>query len=167
LGQTTIKGAGDEGELERGVAWPDPRFTDNGDGTVTDNLTGLIWLKNADCVGQQAWADALVFAANLFDGWTGDDSGGDCALGDGSSPGDWRVPNVGELKSLIDASQSDPALPSTAPFTGVASDTYWSSTTDAGSADHGWVVDLQSGSMTTISKSGGGGFYVWPVRGGQ
>jgi hypothetical protein len=32
-----------------GVAWPNPRFTDNSDGTVTDNLTGLIWLKNANC----------------------------------------------------------------------------------------------------------------------
>ena len=33
--------------IQVGVPWPNPRFTDNGDGTVTDNLTGLIWLKNA------------------------------------------------------------------------------------------------------------------------
>jgi hypothetical protein len=39
-GQTTAYVAGNDGYLEKGVAWPDPRFTDNGDGTVTDNLTG-------------------------------------------------------------------------------------------------------------------------------
>ena len=50
-GQTSSNATGDDGDLQRGVAWPDPRFTDNGDGTVTDNLTGLIWLKNANCFG--------------------------------------------------------------------------------------------------------------------
>jgi hypothetical protein len=42
--QTTSYGTGDDGDLRKGVAWPDPRWTDNGDGTVTDHLTGLIWL---------------------------------------------------------------------------------------------------------------------------
>src|SRR6184192_2353013 len=37
--------------LRRGVLWPDPRFTDNGNGSVKDNLTGLIWLKNSNCFG--------------------------------------------------------------------------------------------------------------------
>lgn len=48
-GQTTSYAPGDDGDLQKGVAWPVPRFTDNEDGTVTDNLTGLIWLTNADC----------------------------------------------------------------------------------------------------------------------
>ncbi len=39
-GQTTSYRTGDDGDLEKGVAWPDTRFTDNGNGTVTDNLTG-------------------------------------------------------------------------------------------------------------------------------
>ena len=42
-------GTGQDGEIKAGVAWPSPRFTDNSNGTVTDNLTGLIWLKNANC----------------------------------------------------------------------------------------------------------------------
>ena len=50
-GQTTSYATGDDGELEKGVAWPNPRFTDNNNGTVTDNLTGLIWLKHANCFG--------------------------------------------------------------------------------------------------------------------
>ncbi len=50
-GMTTSYRTGDDGDLERGVALVTPRFTDNGDGTVTDNQTGLIWLKNANCFG--------------------------------------------------------------------------------------------------------------------
>lgn len=62
-GQTvsTSATAGEDGDLQKGLAWPSPRFTDNGNGTVTDNLTGLIWLKNADCFGfvtTQVWATA-------------------------------------------------------------------------------------------------------------
>ena len=57
-GQTTGYATGDDGALQKGVAWPNPRFTDNGDGTVTDNLTGLIWLKNANC------ANALKILGN-------------------------------------------------------------------------------------------------------
>jgi hypothetical protein len=41
----------DDGDLKKGVAWPTPRFTKNNNDTVTDNLTGLIWLKNANCAG--------------------------------------------------------------------------------------------------------------------
>lgn len=46
-GQTQSYTAGDDGDLQKGVAWPTPRFAGNGNGTVTDKLTGLIWLKNA------------------------------------------------------------------------------------------------------------------------
>ena len=41
--------AGSDGALQKGTAWPNPRFTGNGDGTVTDNLTGLTWLQNTNC----------------------------------------------------------------------------------------------------------------------
>ena len=42
-------GTGQDGELQKGVELPTPRFTDKGNGTVKDNLTGLTWLKNANC----------------------------------------------------------------------------------------------------------------------
>ena len=48
-GQSVPYGPGDDGEYQMGVS-VDSRFTDNGDGTVTDNLTGLIWLKDAGCL---------------------------------------------------------------------------------------------------------------------
>ena len=59
-GQTISYASGDDGDVQAGVAWPDPRFTDNGDGTITDNLTGLMWLKDANCFGSQTWTNALV-----------------------------------------------------------------------------------------------------------
>jgi hypothetical protein len=46
-GQTTFYALGDDGDLQMGIAWPEPRFTDNEDGTVTDNLNGLMWTKDA------------------------------------------------------------------------------------------------------------------------
>jgi len=65
-GQTTSYATGDDGDLEKGVAWPSPRFTDNSDGTVTDNLTGLIWLKNANCPNAtRDWTTALSDVTQL------------------------------------------------------------------------------------------------------
>jgi len=42
------EGTGQDGEYRAGTAWPTPRFNDNYDGTVTDRLTGLVWVKDAD-----------------------------------------------------------------------------------------------------------------------
>ena len=58
-GKTTSYATGDDGDLEKGVAWPIPRFTDNSNGTIRDNLTGLIWLKDANCFGSRTWSEAL------------------------------------------------------------------------------------------------------------
>jgi len=157
-GQTSTYGPNDDGTLEKGVAWPDPRFTDYPDGTVTDNLTGLVWLRNANCFAtRMVWDDALAVCNNLADG--------QCGLMDGSEPGDWRLPNVKELQSLIDFGQYDPALPSGHPFSGVQF-YYWSSTTDADDTSGAWFVSLYDGIVYNDSKTINGHF-VWPVRGGQ
>ena len=84
-GQITSYAGSDDGALQTGVAWPDPRFTDNVDGTVTDNLTGLVWLKNANCFVQTNWTSAIIDANQL--------ASGSCSLSDGSAAGDWRLPN--------------------------------------------------------------------------
>ena len=156
-GQTTSYGAGDDGALQEGVVWPSPRFTDNGDGTVTDNLTGLVWLKNANCfVGTVSWIAALTDANGL--------ASGTCGLTDGSAAGEWRLPNREELMSLIDYSQSNPALPSGYPFTGVQSE-YWSSTTSAFNAPGAWAVNMPDGVVSSHTKTATDA-YVWPVRSG-
>ena len=63
-------GAGQEGHVRPGVRWPIPRFTKNGDGTVTDNLTGLIWLEDANCVAADNFDAILALANTLYDGST-------------------------------------------------------------------------------------------------
>jgi len=148
---------GQDGDHQAGVAWPNPRLTDNGDGTVTDNLTGLIWLKNANCFGKQNWTNALSSANSL--------ASGSCGLSDGSNAGDWRQPNLRELLSLIDYEQSDPALPSGHPFSGVQSNNYWSSSTYTRIPADGWYVYLSGGGTSANLRTAT--FFVWPVRGGQ
>ena len=63
-GQTMTYAMGDDGNIQAGVEWPAQRFTDNGDGTVTDNLTGLMWLKDGGCF-KANWKSAFNTVAGL------------------------------------------------------------------------------------------------------
>ncbi len=159
-------GAGHDGEHQKGVTWPVPRFNDNSDGTIADNLTGLIWLKNANCFGQRTWNEALSDASELADG--------NCGLTDGSSPAAWRLPNLFELESLCDMQYYAPALSNIVgtgkwtegnPFFNVQSNLYWSSTTDVSNTAHAWFVGMQHCTANFFSKDDW--LYVWPVRGGH
>jgi hypothetical protein len=156
-GQTASYAAGDDGNLRRGVAWPTTRFTNNTNGTITDNLTGLVWLRNADCFNTQDWATALTDANAL--------ANGTCGLIDGSIAGAWRLPNAVELESLLDIALTGPALPSGHPFINVQSNRYWSSSTDAATNASAWYADMNSGAVGSNDKAAGT-YYVWPVRGG-
>lgn len=95
-GQKISYQTGDDVTQQKGVAWPSQRFTDNLNGTVTDNLTGLIWLKNASCFEASDWPSALSSANKL--------ASGSCGLTDSSTAGQWRLPNANELESLVDVS---------------------------------------------------------------
>jgi hypothetical protein len=160
-GQTTSYGPGDDGALQKGVAWPTQRFTNNGNGTVTDHLTGLIWLRNANAFGQCLWSQALSAANGLAAPAAG--------LSDGSKAGDWRLPNLHELQSLIYySSWISPAMPS-GNFTDVPAGgqaRYWSSTSAYGDPTvEAWYVDLYDGSINYEVK--GVTHYVLCVRGGK
>jgi hypothetical protein len=159
-GQTASIATGDDGDLEKGVASPNPRFTDNGNGTITDNLTGLTWLKNASCLGQQTWANALAAANALASPNVA------CGLEDGSVAGDWRLPNIRELHSLVDYGTSNPALPADHPFMNVdVASAYWSSTTGANNSDGAWDVGFGVGFVGFAGKSAS--HFVTAVRGGS
>jgi len=147
---------GQDGALQKGVS-VSPRFTDNANGTVKDNLTGLIWLKNASCFGLQTWTNALSNANTL--------ASGACGLTDGSVARDWRLPNAKELQSLIDFGQFNPALPSGHPFSGVQFDGYWSSTPSGTNTSNAWTVTFYNGSVYSDTDKGQAR-YVWSVRGG-
>ena len=150
-------GTGDDAYYQAGVEWPNPRFTNNLNGTVTDNLTGLIWLKNANCFGVRTWFQALSDCNGLKDR--------ECNLTDSSNPGDWRLPNRGELLSLIDLYRANPALSLGHPFENVQGFHYWSSSVYAGSLGAWTVVMLDGfvGIMDRIEATA----YVLPVRGGR
>ncbi|WP_052566985.1 DUF1566 domain-containing protein [Candidatus Magnetobacterium casense] len=135
-GQTTIYATGDDGDLKKGVAWPYPRFADNGDQTITDNLTGLVWTKDAgtptvgSCTGGgKTWQAALDYVACL-----------NTASYLGST--DWRLPNINELESLFNVHRYPQSTwLSSQGFTNVQSGFYWSSTSYAGSrGSSAWSV---------------------------
>ncbi len=159
-GQTLSYATGDDGDLQEGVAWPAPRFADNGDGTQTDMLTGLIWAKDAGnptavtCAGGRTnWQGALDYVAclntNTYLGFN-----------------DWRLPNIVEMESLF----NDGAANSVSWLTGQGFDNvqtyYWSSTTYAGSVDHAWTVVLWSAPQVSLfDPKTVATYYSWPVRG--
>ncbi len=168
-GQTIEIETGDDGDLEEGVAWPNPRFTDNGNGTITDNLTDLIWDKDANRFGQRNWNSALSDCNNLAD------NGGD--LTDGSVAGDWHLANRFELESLLHLGVRLPAVPDTLgtglwsqgdPFNNVQfvqSAVYWSSTT-VFTTPFAWVMIFANGTVGFSNKFISDKF-VWCVRVGQ
>ena len=177
-GQTTSYATGDDGDLEKGAAFPIPRFTDNGDGTVTDNLTDLVWLQDAYCTetvgginngsGVLTWAEALTWSNSL--------ANGSCGLTDGSTAGEWRLPNIKELQSLLHFGYSDPPVSNAAgtgqweagdPFSGIPEEFnwYWSSTTVADSMSDAWCISMGNGARDTYAKINF--LSVWPVRDGN
>jgi len=125
-------------------------FAPGGEG-VEDTATGLMWPRQANILGYPlSWMDALEAVAELnrsaFLGHT-----------------DWRMPNRRELRSLIDHSAKQPALPSGHPFTGVFLGWYWTSTTKAGQPAYAWNVHFEGGRMFYSRKEE----YrlLWPVCG--
>jgi len=129
-GQTTSYYPGDDGDLQMGVPIPSNRFTDNGDGSITDVFTGLTWVKDGNLIatrnpdfdqdrtpgdGDIDWKTALDYVELLNnDNYLGHD--------------DWRMPNMTELRSLVNLGYPDMALPPDHPFINLK-DVYWSSTT--------------------------------------
>ena len=180
-GQTASYIKGDDGYYEKGVAWPYPRFRDNGDGTVTDKLTGLMWLKDANCItseykgfdnddtpedGRVTWNHAFDFINGINDG-----TYVNCAAGYTG----WRLPTLNELHTLIYRSFENPPVPNTTgtgqwsegdPFNNVAVNSYgyWSSSTREAVPYMAWGVEMTLGSVFINDK--GYWHYVWPVRGG-
>jgi len=172
-GQTESYYPGDDGDLQRGVPCPEPRFTDNEDGTVTDNCTGLVWLQNANCLatsypefdndgtagdGRVTWQHALDFVAGINNG-----TYGEC----GASYTDWRLPNIKELLSLVDLGFYDPAIAHTSPFTNVQSFYYWSSSSvlTLPPGYERWFVLFLNGSAHGYDEAFPA--LEWPVRGGN
>ena len=178
---TLNKFFGDTGESNGGCTCSGTlyanRWCDNGNGTVTDLSTCLVWLKKADWGGAKKWRcfdddpdpydDAHQRAGLLYAGAT------DANLSDGSVAGDWRLPTKTELVGLM--SGNAPVWCYTGPcdlngFTGVAGGDkeYWSSSTAATDTGSAWVMSPSYSYQGFSAKSHSYGVsYVWPVRSGH
>ncbi len=155
-GQILSQLQNDDGDYQKGVAAPNSRFIDNNNGTVTDNLTDLIWMKSADCtsffsgdslgVSYRNWTNALIAASNLSSGY--------CGLSDNSNAGDWRLPNIREIRSLVDYGQTNPALPTDIPIRGMPSTNrhFWSSTSIADNLSLAGETNFDDGDITRSNK---------------
>jgi hypothetical protein len=102
-------------------------YTDNGDGTVTDNVTGLMW-QQAVPAGTYKWAQAVAYCPTL-------------TLAGHS---DWRLPSIIELVSIVDYGQDNPSINPTY-FPSTPAYTFWSSSLLAGSSSGAWVVGFDDG----------------------
>lgn len=164
-GQTKSYAAGDDGYLQKGTEWPNPRFTVNADSTITDNLTGLVWSTDANAPGPdtcspgtlKTWQAALDYVtclnANSYLEHT-----------------DWRLPNRDELASLMNNGEANPigwlAWQGFSNLTSASSRWYWSSTTDSANTCYAWALTTTSdGSIAGFDKANS--FLVWPARGGR
>lgn len=122
-------------------------FVDNGNGTVTDTSTSLMWQK-ATAPGEYTWIEALSYCESL-------------TIAEYS---DWRLPTIKELRSIVEYDAYDPAIdtryfPDTLPFY------YWSSTTNVHSASRKWYIHFSYGYGSYYFNESGS-YYVRAVRGG-
>ncbi|WP_372767205.1 DUF1566 domain-containing protein [Pseudoalteromonas sp.] len=128
---------------------PTSQFTISNDGTVTDNLTGIMWMRcsigqswdanNQTCTGgleQLTWQQALKMASEYK--YAGFD--------------DWQLPNVKELSSIVDRQCVDAAINQTL-FPATLAQNYWTSTSGVGTASQAWAVAFYSGKTNLRSKA--------------
>ncbi len=110
-------------------------FTDNGNGTITDNLTTLIWQKTV-YTDSITWEQALTYADTLtLNGNT-----------------DWRLPNIKELESINDEGLVNPSINRTF-FSTMVTNKYWSSSSLPNQPTKAWYLDTQFGITTYDFKT--------------
>jgi hypothetical protein len=156
----SCSGTGQDGEYQSGEQFPEPRFTDHQNGTVTDRLTGLMWTKNAnlpDGTGGFQWA--LDYVAGMNTG-----------IYENYGYTDWKVPNIRELMSLIDYGRYKPVLTTGHPFTNVQGNFnnlyYHTSTSHTANYTHTYCISFYHADLKACNKAEGiNDIYLWPVRG--
>ena len=164
-GQTETLLTADDGEFQAGVPWPTQRFTDNQDGTITDRLTGLMWLKDADCASTiisnaatSHWHEIFNFIDALNNDYLND-----TCTGYKKNYTDWRIPNINELSSLMRAGLTDKTIAQwlnipdnnsigfTQPV--IVSNPIWSSTTSSIDTNNAWIANLSTGGISQLDKT--------------
>jgi len=140
----------------RGQTMPSNDFVNNGDGTITDTSTGLMW-QQAIASTEMTWEKALSYCEGLSLAWYTD----------------WRLPNIKELWSIVDYQRCNPAIDTdyfSDSWSPISFFPFWSSTTSARFGTHSWYIDYTHGVFGGTGTKGG--LYMWDahvraVRGGQ
>ncbi|MBI5506700.1 MAG: DUF1566 domain-containing protein [Deltaproteobacteria bacterium] len=166
-GTVSCTGTGQDGEFHLGSA---RSYTDNGDGTITDDVTGLMWEKLSD--------DGSIHDQDATYTWPDAFTGKIAALNTAVFAGhaDWRLPNRNELETLTSLASDHPATEAAfntacAPSCTVTtcscirSNFYWTSTTYSSSPGNAWIVGFAVGNTNSNLKSSL--YYVRAVRGGS
>lgn len=117
-------------------------YTDNGNDTVTDQKTGLVW-QLSELNVTRTWQEALVYCNELS-----------------LAGGGWRLPNIKELSSIVDDTRTDLLIDPV--FIGTYASGYWSSTTEASYPSYAWFVGFDTGVVVSNDKSAS--YYVRCVR---
>ena len=161
-------GTGHDGEIQAGAPFS---YTDNGDGTITDLNTGLMWEKKSD--------DGSIHDKDTFYTWDNAFAVHVATLNDPNAPfaghTDWRLPNFKELVSILDLERFVPPVDpvfntACAPSCTVTtcsctrSSRYWSSTSLADFPPFAWQVIFSNGEVISASKIADN--FVRAVRGG-
>ncbi len=157
-GQLFSRFFGDDAMYQKGAAPAGSRYTDNGDGTVTDNLTGLMWLKDPSELGGVWGSPGMPNMMYFLDALNA------CENLDYAGYSDWRLPNIVELQSLIDYGRYGPAM-DTSCFPNTQTGGYWSSTLLEYYDYYVWLIYFWDGWRSNDSRDYGMQF-VRPVRGG-
>ncbi|MCI5218762.1 MAG: DUF1566 domain-containing protein [Candidatus Electrothrix sp. LOE2] len=142
---------------------PDSQLTDNNDGTVTDTKTGLMWKQCSEgqtfsigsCNGS---ASTFTWQAALQQPGTVNDAGGF------AGHTDWRLPNIKELRSIVEEQCSSPAINATR-FPNTPSSYVWSGSPYAGNSVYAWYVSFDYGYSNYDFRVDN--YAVRLVRGGQ
>lgn len=175
-GPISCAGSGQDGALQKGLS---PSYTDNGNGTITDNRTGLTWEKLCDQDPPGVTCDTEHDVDSTYS-WT-NASFKLQHLNSASFGGhnDWRLPNIKELRSLSHRASVNPAMNPifnsgcSAPcsvttcscYRGPLASSFWTSTTNALEPQYAWIVNFASGDSNPEPK--GGTKLVRAVRGGS
>jgi hypothetical protein len=160
---TTARDKADAGAAKKGAAC---RFVDNGDGTVSDLDTLLVWEKKtvANVDATVSWA---VAASEAVSATTGTSANGEQFLGSLGGRQDWRLPSVIELATIVDFNPVACGNGGTcigAVFGPTRLGAYWAITTDQNDAAKAWIISFADGSLDVTAKSGTAA--VRAVRGG-
>lgn len=131
----------------------------NADGTVYDPKTGLTWMR---CAMGQTWTGSTCSSTAATYTW--DQAMALTNTVTFAGKGDWRLPNIRELLTIVDRSIHAPAIDS-AVFPNTASSYFWSSSPVAILSDYAWFVDFNYGDTNGYSKTSTN--YVRLVRSGQ